>query len=90
MRRPLCHGRTILCRRVAGAHKRANRDTAYATGFEILLNAVQRLLQVDLNIVAESFQRRDIHDVSFIREISARRLPNQIVNRREKGRERLA
>ena len=89
VRRLLRHGRAILRGSIAGADQRANFDVRYARSFEVLLNAFEGRLEIDFDVVAESLERRDVHDVRFITQFAARRFPNQIIDRGKKRCERL-
>ena len=76
----LDHRRAIFSGSVSGAHQRPNLDALDSGCFEILLNAVQRLLQIDLDVVAQCLQWRDVNDLSFVRECSRDSFPNQIID----------
>ena len=90
VRRLFSHRRAFLLRRVSGSHQSANLNPIDAHRFEILLNATQRLLQIDLNVVAQGLERRNVNDLRFINQSAVDGFPNQIVDSRKKRRERLA
>src|SRR6266508_210370 len=90
MRRLFYHRRPFFRRRVTRAHQGANLDVFNACRLEILLDAPQWRLQINLNVVAQGLQRRDVHDLRFIAELPVDSLPNEIVNCRQKSSQRLA
>ncbi len=90
MRRLLDHRRAVFLRCVSRSYQGADLNSADAHRLEILLNAAQWFLQVDLNIVAQRFQWRDINDLRFIDQFSVHSFPNQIVDGGKKGGERFA
>ena len=63
MRWPAHHRLPFTSRRIAGAHRGANLGELQTLSCRALQNLAQRLLQVFLNIVAESLERRDIDHV---------------------------
>ena len=84
MWRFLGHRHAVFRRRITRTHQRANFDPINSCRFEILLNAFKRRFQVDLNVVAQRLERRDIYDIGFVREMPASCLPNEIVDGRQK------
>ena len=81
MRRFLRHCRTIFCRRVAGADQRPDFHTLDTTHSQILLNGGQRLLQIDLNVVAQRLERRNVNNLGFVAKFAGDCFRDQIIDR---------
>ena len=62
--RPSEHGLALVRGRVAGAHQRMNGGRREIHHKRRLLDAVQRLLQIAMNVVIERFERRDVKRVN--------------------------
>ena len=90
MRRQLAHRGALALRRVAGAHLGADRDIGKAARREFLANAGERDFEVFLDVVGERLERRDIDDLRLIFEAAFEALFYEVVDRGEKGGERLA
>ena len=54
---------------------------------KLFLNALQRLLQVALNVIAESLQRRNVNNVRLVLQFPGDAALHEIIDRRKKGRE---
>ena len=78
------HGGARRLRRIAGAHHGPNPDLGESALLQNLQDAIQRLLEVVLNVVAERLERRDVDNLGGVRQRSLLPLPDQVVNRREK------
>ena len=63
MRRLFRHARTLTRGRVTGAHGDANVDRSEALKMQLLGDAIERLLEVLLNIVAKRLERRHIENL---------------------------
>src|SRR5689334_4496505 len=61
--RALRHCSSFGSRCVAGANESANVDFRQPERFQLLLNSLERNLEIALHVVAECFQRRDVDDV---------------------------
>ena len=53
-------------------------------------HAVQRLLEIEADVVGERLQRRNVQDRDFVAEMVARRIEHEAVDRPHEGGERLA
>ncbi len=87
MRRPLGHRRALARRRVAGPDKRSNVDLRQTQRAQFFLNAGERDLQVALDVVAQSFERRNVNDVRGVVEFAVDAETHQIINRGQKSGE---
>src|SRR5262249_40899249 len=59
-------------------------------GLQLLSNAFEWLLQIDLDVITQRLQRRYVNNVSCVVELSLNAESNEIVDGREKRSERLA
>ena len=84
------NGLAFCRRRVASAHRGAHVHVAAFAFQQRCADARQRFLQVFVNIVAESLERRHVKHPRLIFELSGEALTEQIIQRREKSRQRLA
>ena len=90
MRRPLQHGAALVHQRVPGAHRGANLRHQQTALPRHLQDFSERDFQVFLNVVAQSFQRRDVEDFSPVVQIARQRLAHQAINAGQKCGEGLA
>src|SRR5579862_6216596 len=89
MRRPREHLAALVHERVAGAHRGANfRHQETAFGGE-LQNFAERNLEVFLNVVAESLERRNVKNFEAVSQLTCQRFTDEPVNTREKRSESL-
>ena len=88
--RALEHFAALVHQRVAGADGGANfRHQKTAIGGE-LKNFAERNFEIFLDVVAESFERRDVKDFEAIGEFAGERFANETVDTGEKCGKRLA
>ena len=92
MRRAFAHLRAVFLRRVAGAHGGADRQRWQALLLQMVGDARQRGLQVDLDVVGQRFEGRHVHHQGFIRQFAAvgQPLVDQVIEHRQKRRQGLA
>ncbi len=90
VRRKPAHALALARRRVAGAHPGADLHIRQLSPLQGFADAGERGFEVALNVVGQRLQRRDVNDLRLVREAAIHSLANQAVDRREKGRERLA
>ena len=86
----LRHGGALADRRVAGADRHPDGDVGPAALLEDRLDALQGDLQVGVDIVAEGLQGRYVDDLGALWERSVLALADQVVDRRQEGRQSLA
>src|SRR5271156_755084 len=90
MRRPPEHRSALagggIARAQAGADSRKIESRLGAD----VAHAMQRLLEIETDVVGERLQRRNVKDRYFVAEIVARRIEHQAVNRPHESGERLA
>ncbi len=92
----MCGGRLRACARslrgVAGAHGGADLDRRQAFLGQRRGNALQRRLQVEVDVVGQRLQRRDVQHPGLVRQLAAvgQALAQQAVDGGEEGGERLA
>ncbi len=90
VRRALAHAQALAGRRVAGAHPGPDLDVRQTLGLQRVADAGERGFQIALDVVRERLQRRDVDDLGLVLEPAVKPLPEQVVDRGEEGRERLA
>ncbi|MCY1409201.1 hypothetical protein D9M71_245410 [compost metagenome] len=92
MRGTLAHGRAFFLQGIAGAHRRADGQGRQAQPGQLGGDSGQRRLQVDLDIVGQRLEWRDVDHQGLVGQLAAvvQALPNQFVQHRKKGRECLA
>ena len=90
VRRTALHERTFRLRGIAGTHLRTNRHIRIAVFEQGVANAVQRQLEVLMNIIGKSFQRRDVKHPDLIRERKLQTLVHELVDRCQECGQRLA
>ena len=90
VRRRAAHARALAAGRVAGAHRGPDADVRQAERQQLGANPGERLAQVELDVVRERLERRDVQHVHRILEPALESFLQQRVDRREKRRQRLA
>ena len=90
VRRGAPHALALRRRRVAGAHPGADLDLRQAPGAQLLAHSGERRFEVALDVVRQRLERRDVDDLRLVRQAALQPLPHQRIDRREKGRQRLA
>jgi len=90
VRRPLGHRHSFVSRRIPGSNESANVDLREAHRLQLLLDPGQRFLQILLNVVRESFERRDVNDLGGVFKPSFQPLSYKIVDSRQKRGKRFA
>ncbi len=90
LRRPLEHRAALARRSIAGAQAGANHAEIDSGGSADLANAVERLIEVQSNIVSKSFEWRDVEDGDRVGKSAAFGLAHKTVDRPHESRERLA
>src|SRR5579875_3381710 len=83
------HSPAIAHRRIAGSYRGANRSEARPVPAGALDQLAQRHFEALANVVAQRLERRDIDDPNLVGELAARGTPDQIVEAKRKGGERL-
>jgi hypothetical protein len=83
-RRPLGRGR------VAGPHSSRDARNLQTRGFRQMPQRAPRFSEVLMDIRAQCLERRYVDDAYGIRQRRLRALADEVVNRRQKSRERLA
>ena len=90
VRRAAAHPLALGGGRVARSDPGADFDIGKPAPAELLSDAGQRRLEVAMDVVRQRLERRDVDDLRRIGERRLETLPHQVVDRRQKGRERLA
>ena len=90
VRRFFGNGLPLRRRRVAGADFRPHFNVAPFARSHGGPNARQRFLQILVNVVAESFERRDINHARLVPQLSSQPFAKQLVERREECRQGFA
>ena len=90
MRRPAMHAGAFGGRGVAGPDPGADFDLGQAQRRELRADAGERRLEVAVDVVRQRLQRRDIDDMRLVGQRALEALADEIVERGEEGRERLA
>ncbi len=90
MRRAAAHPLALGDGRVPRSDPGADIDIGKPAPAELLPDAGQRRLEILMDVVRQRLERRHVDDLRRIRERRLETLPHQIVDRRQKGRERLA
>ena len=90
VRRPLAQCGAFGLRGVAGAHRGADVDVGQGLRGQCLADAGQRRFQVQMDVVRQRLQRRDVQHQGGVRQPVRQRFAHQRVDRGEEGRERLA
>ncbi len=90
MRGLAAHALTVRLGRVARAHDGADIHVRQTRFEQLLANAGQRFGEILLDVVRQCFERRHVHDMHFVAQVTAYAEPNQRIDGREKGGQRLA
>ena len=90
MRRAAAHPLALGDGRVPRSDPGADIDIGKPAPAELLPDAGQRRLEILMDVVRQRLERRHVDDLRRIRERRLETLPHQVVDRRQKGRERLA
>ena len=90
VRRPTPHAGAFRLRRVAGAHHRTNLDVGQTQGHQLFANAVQRRLEIALDVVRQCLQGRNVHHARLVRQRRFESLLHQLIDGRQKRRKGLA
>ncbi len=90
VRRLAPHARTFGLRCVSRAHHRANGHVRQIQGREFFTNTHQRCVEIALNVVRQRLQRRHVDHAGLIRQGRLHSLLDELIDRREEGREGLA
>ena len=90
VRRAAVHALALARRRVAGTHPGSDLHVRQTLRTQGLADAGKRRFQVPLDVVRQRLQRRDVDDLRLVPQPALQPLPQQVVDRCEKGRERLA
>ena len=88
--RALQHGATLRRKRVTGADRGANAGQRQPAVRSQLRDFRERRLEILLNVVAQSFQWRDVNHRRRIPQFASHPLPHQAVNASQEGRKRFA
>ena len=84
------HGCALGLCRIAGADRDGDAGCGDAGGLGVARDLAARHRQVLVNVRAERLERRHVHHADFVRQRRALAFAEQVVERREKRRERLA
>ena len=90
VRRAAAHAHAFGSRSVAGSDPGADFDVRKPALAQPLADAGQRRLEIAVDVVRERLERGDVDDVGRVGQAAVESLPHQVVDRRQKGRERLA
>src|SRR3984885_1421360 len=90
MWRAATHPLTLSDGRVSRSGPGADIDIGKPAPAELFSYAGQRRLEIAMDVVRQRLERRHVDDLRRIRERRLETLPDEVVDRREKGRERLA
>src|SRR5271170_5263323 len=90
MRRPPEHRSALAGGGISGAQAGADSRKIEARLGADVAHAVQRLLEIEADVVGQRLQRRNVKHRYFVAEIVARRIEHQAVDRPHEGCERLA
>ena len=88
--RMLRHGGALARGRVTRAYRHANGDVGPTALLEDRLDALQRDLQVGVDVVAEGLQGRHVDDLGALGQRTVLALADQVVDGGQEGRQRLA
>ena len=90
VRRAAAHALALGRGRVAGADPGADLDVGKPAAAQPFADAGQRRLEVAVDVVRQRLERRDVDDLGRVGEPALEALPHQLVDRGQKGRQRLA
>jgi len=90
VRRPLEDGSPFGLRGVAGTDGSGDARRLGALGFCKLTNAAPRFRKILVNVGAERFQGRDVHDADFVWQRRGRAFTDEVVDGDQKSRKRLS
>ena len=90
VRRAAAHPVALGRGRVARSDPGANFDVGKTAPAQLLADPSQRRFEVAMDVVRQRLEGRDVDDLRRIRERRLETLSHQVVDRRQKGRERLA
>ncbi|MNM83466.1 hypothetical protein D3C81_955280 [compost metagenome] len=91
MRRLTAHGVAFLLRGIAAAHCRAYRQRFMTLFNQCFIDTRQRCLQVDLDIVGQCLEGRDVDHLGLVGQLAAgQALFEQFIEDCQKGGEGLA
>ncbi|MNT10599.1 hypothetical protein D3C72_1454370 [compost metagenome] len=71
MRRLAAHGVAFLLRGIAAAHRGADGQWLMALFYQRFIDACQRRLQVDLDVVGQRLEGRDIDHLGLVGQVAA-------------------
>ena len=90
VRRTAAHPAALGGGRVARSDPGADFDIREPAPAQLLPDAGQRRLEIAMNVVRQRLERRHVDDLRRIGELALETLSNQVVDRSQKGRKRLA
>ncbi len=90
VRRAAAHPLALGEGRVARSDPGANFDVGKPAPAQLLADPGQRRLEIAMDVVRQRLEGRHVDDLCRIRERRLETLPHQVVDRGQKGRERLA
>ncbi len=90
VRRALEHEPTVFHQRVAGPHGGADFGHQVSVAAGQLQDFSERLLEIFLNVIAQSFQRRHVQDLRGVGQLSGDGFADQAVDAGEKCGQRLS
>ena len=90
VRRAAAHPLALGGGRVARSDPGADIDIGKPAPAKLLPDAGERRLEIAMDVVRQRLERRHVDDLCRIRERRLETLSHEVINRRKKGRERLA
>ncbi len=90
MRRAATHSLAFRGRGVAGSDPGADFDVRKSAPAQPFADAGQRSFEIAMDVVRERLERGNVDDLGRVGELALQALAHQVVDRRQKGRERLA
>ncbi len=90
MRRGAGHGRALIRGGVARADACADAMRGQAHGFQLMVDAVERAVQIPVNVIAQRLERRDIDHVGAVFEPAFKAELDEFVDGGEEGSQGLA
>ena len=81
---------TLRLRRVAGTHHGADLHVPQVERRQLFANALERRLEIPVDVVRQRLQRRDIHDPGLVGQLSRDTFLDELIDRRQKRGKGLA
>ncbi len=84
------HPGALRLRSVAGAHHCTNGHLGQIQHRQFFANAFERRLEIALDVIRQSLERRHVNDAGLVRQRSRKPLLDELVDRGEESRKGLA